>query len=107
MEAYSKDGEVIPSYQAKLNRECVTFGEALRPAGYTTLMSGKWHVTPVENTEDGEPRQEQLAKAARLRSLLGARFHGAGSFYNPVTLTDENTPIQPESNDFYYNDGDC
>ena len=29
-------------------------------------------------------------------------IHGAGSFYDPVTLTDENDPIKPESNDFYY-----
>ena len=34
----------VPSYQGYLNRECVTIAEALRPAGYTTLMSGKWHV---------------------------------------------------------------
>ena len=101
MEAYSKDGEVIPSYQAKLNRECVTFGEALRPAGYTTLMSGKWHVTPVENTEDGEPDKSNWPRQRGFDRFWGT-IHGAGSFYNPVTLTDENTPIQPESNDFYY-----
>ena len=31
-------------YQGYLNDECVTIAEALKPAGYTTLMSGKWHV---------------------------------------------------------------
>jgi arylsulfatase len=34
----------IPSYQGFLNDRCVTLAEALRPAGYTTLMAGKWHV---------------------------------------------------------------
>ena len=34
----------VPSYQGYLNDECVTIAEALRPAGYTTFMSGKWHV---------------------------------------------------------------
>ncbi len=34
----------IPSYQGFLNDRCVTLAEALRPAGYTTLMTGKWHV---------------------------------------------------------------
>ena len=34
----------VPSYQGYLNNECVTIAEALKPAGYTTLMSGKWHV---------------------------------------------------------------
>ncbi len=34
----------IPSYQGYLNDRSVTLAEALRPAGYTTLMTGKWHV---------------------------------------------------------------
>ncbi|HEY8505844.1 MAG TPA: sulfatase-like hydrolase/transferase [Gemmataceae bacterium] len=34
----------VPSYQGYLNDRCVTIAEALRPAGYATLMAGKWHV---------------------------------------------------------------
>ena len=34
----------IPSYRGFLNDRCLTLAEALRPAGYTTLMAGKWHV---------------------------------------------------------------
>ena len=34
----------LPGYQGYLNNRCVTLAEALRPAGYTTLMAGKWHV---------------------------------------------------------------
>ena len=33
-----------PSYQGYLNDRCATMAEVLRPAGYRTLMSGKWHV---------------------------------------------------------------
>ncbi len=33
-----------PAYQGYLNNRCVTIAEALKLAGYTTLMSGKWHV---------------------------------------------------------------
>jgi arylsulfatase len=33
-----------PQYQGFLRDDCVTIAEALRPAGYRTLMSGKWHV---------------------------------------------------------------
>jgi arylsulfatase len=33
-----------PAYQGYLNDRCVTIAEVLRPAGYRTLMSGKWHV---------------------------------------------------------------
>jgi arylsulfatase len=33
-----------PAYQGYLNDRCVTIAEALKTAGYKTLMSGKWHV---------------------------------------------------------------
>lgn len=32
------------TYQGFLNESCVTIAEVLRPAGYRTLMAGKWHL---------------------------------------------------------------
>ncbi|MBE9462797.1 arylsulfatase [Dyadobacter subterraneus] len=34
----------LPAYQGYLNKESLTFAEVLRNSGYSTLMSGKWHV---------------------------------------------------------------
>ncbi|HVM49341.1 MAG TPA: arylsulfatase [Candidatus Acidoferrum sp.] len=34
----------LPGYRGRLNDRCVTLGEALGPAGYFTIMVGKWHV---------------------------------------------------------------
>lgn len=34
----------VPSYQGYLNDRCLTIAEALQPAGYRTLATGKWHV---------------------------------------------------------------
>jgi arylsulfatase len=34
----------LPAYQGYLNNRCATIAEVLAPAGYRTLMSGKWHV---------------------------------------------------------------
>ncbi|MBI4902028.1 MAG: arylsulfatase [Acidobacteria bacterium] len=34
----------LPAYRGFLNDKCVTLAEAIRPAGYTPLMVGKWHV---------------------------------------------------------------
>ncbi|MCU0781586.1 MAG: arylsulfatase [Akkermansiaceae bacterium] len=33
-----------PGYRGRLNDRCATFAEVLKPAGYFTAMSGKWHV---------------------------------------------------------------
>ncbi len=33
-----------PGYRGRLNDECVTIAEVLKPADYFTAMSGKWHV---------------------------------------------------------------
>jgi len=34
----------VPGYAGRLNDSCVTIAEVLRPAGYFTAMTGKWHV---------------------------------------------------------------
>jgi len=34
----------VPGYRGRLNEQCVTIAEVLRPASYFTIMSGKWHV---------------------------------------------------------------
>jgi arylsulfatase len=33
-----------PTYQGYLNKNCISIAEALKGAGYRTLMAGKWHV---------------------------------------------------------------
>ena len=33
-----------PGYSGRLNDQCATFAEELKPAGYFTAMTGKWHV---------------------------------------------------------------
>jgi len=34
----------VPGYIGRLNKNCVTIAEALKPAGYRTFVTGKWHV---------------------------------------------------------------
>ena len=86
----------LSSYRGDLNRQCVTIAEVLKTAGYTTLMSGKWHVTPAQlDSKHNWPRQRGFER------FFGT-IHGAGSFYDPVSLTRENEPIEPAGGDFYY-----
>jgi len=58
-------------YQGYLNRECVTIAEALKPAGYRTYMSGKWH---VGEEPEHWPRQRGFDRYFGLIS-------GASSYY--------------------------
>src|SRR5260221_13473436 len=36
-----------PGYRGEINNHCVTIAEALRPAGYHTMMVCRWHVAHV------------------------------------------------------------
>lgn len=49
-----------PAYQGYINEQCVTIAEALKPAGYITLMSGKWHLG--YNDQDRWPLQRGFDK---------------------------------------------
>ena len=69
MSEYREDGAPIPSYMGNLNKSCVTIAEVLRSAGYSTLMSGKWHVTPAEGTGE-EVDRSNWPLAAGLRQVL-------------------------------------
>jgi arylsulfatase len=76
-----------PGGGGDLNRKCVTIAEALKPAGYRTAMAGKWHVTPVGDAKDNWPVQRGFEK---FFGLIGS----VRSYYDPPTLTRDNTPIQ-------------
>ena len=41
-------GPENPGYRGHLNEHCVTIAEALSPAGYFTIQTGKWHVGDKE-----------------------------------------------------------
>jgi arylsulfatase len=90
-------GSRLPSYTGDLKPNCVTIPQVLKSAGYKTAMSGKWHVTPVTESKHNWPRQRGF-------DHFYGTIHGAGSFYDPVTLTRDNTPIEPEGKDYYYTD---
>lgn len=38
------DDKGVPGYRGRLNDSCATIAEVLKPAGYFTIMTGKWHV---------------------------------------------------------------
>lgn len=89
----------LEGYRGDLNGHCVTIAEALKPAGYSAYMAGKWHVTPhtrPDGPKHNWPRQRGFDR------FFGT-IHGAGSFYDPNSLTLDNTMIPPWDG-FYYTD---
>ncbi|MDF7826854.1 arylsulfatase [Pontiellaceae bacterium B12227] len=89
----------LPGYKGDLNASCMTIAEVLKPAGYSTYMSGKWHVTKhlFPETEDLKynwPRQRGF-------DHFYGTVLGAGSLWDPTTLVRENQHITPENDPEY------
>jgi len=94
------DDRGVDGYRGSISRNCVTIAEVLRPAGYRTYMVGKWHVTPPKNKEHW-PLQRGFDR-------FYGTIHGAGSLFDPNSLTRDNKFISPfadpeyKPESFYY-----
>lgn len=84
----------VPSYQGHLNSRSVTLGEALRPAGYTTLMVGKWHV----GAERGQwPCDRGFDESY---ALLG----GAANYFQPKAFLRNDREVRAGGDGYYVTD---
>jgi arylsulfatase A-like enzyme len=86
----------FPGYRGRLNRESVTIAEVLKPAGYKTLMSGKWHVGTYAGMWPVDRGFERYFGVVR----------GASNFFLPrpdKLLSLDRTPVVPDQ-DFYTTD---
>ena len=84
-------------YQGYLNNNCTTLAEVLRHAGYSTLMTGKWHLS--SDQKDCWPLQRGFEK------YYGC-ISGAINYFKPGGdrgLTEGNESI-PVPDDFYATD---
>ena len=80
-----------PAFRGDLSSNAVTIAEVMKEAGYSTYMSGKWHVTPyvTENpSKHNWPRQRGFDKFFGMIS-------GAGSLYDPRSLALDNEYVAP------------
>lgn len=86
-------------YLGTLNDRCRTAAEVLQPHGYTSHLSGKWHLASQRVTPDhGWPTRRGFD------SFFGT-LTGCGSYFTPGTLTrDESPAADAKSPDFYYTD---
>ncbi len=88
----------VPAYQGYLNKQCVTIAEVLREAGYTTAMTGKWHV--------GE-RPEHWPQRRGFTHFYGLP-QGGGAYFYPFLVNrqvwENDRQVTPDSNTFYSTD---
>jgi arylsulfatase A-like enzyme len=87
----------VPSYQGYLNDNCVTFAEALRPAGYNAFMCGKWHV--------GEDRPHWPTDRG-FQNYFGL-ISGASNYWRlepPRQMALDDKPYTPAPGKFYMTD---
>src|SRR5688572_19864978 len=81
----------LPGYRSDLSRHTPTIAELLRPAGYGTYMTGKWHVT--WNDLPNKPR-ENWPRQRGFDRFYGM-ITGSGSYYDPRMLVRDDTPTSP------------
>ena len=96
----------LPGYTGDLNERCVTIAQVLKGTGYSTYMSGKWHVTKQMGYWTGDTNLTSKHNWPLQRGFdrFWGTIVGAGSFYDPATLTEGNMPTKPEKDLFYYTD---
>ena len=85
-----------PAFRGDLSKNAITIAEALKTAGYSTYMSGKWHVTPYVPKD---PDKSNWPRQRGFDSFFGM-ISGAGSYYDPQSLTQDNEYTSP-GKDFY------
>ncbi len=88
----------LPGYRGFLNRNSVTIAEVLQQAGFTTLMTGKWHL--------GYFGKEKWPLQRGFDRFYGI-IPGACNYFNPVHprgITEGNDTISVDEEDFYTTD---
>ncbi len=99
----------LDAYRGELSKKAVTIAEAVKPAGYRAYMVGKWHVTKA-TTPKGDADKHNWPLQRGFDRFYGT-IHGAGSFFDPNTLTRDNQYISPFADpeyqpeeEYYYTD---
>ncbi|WP_181306042.1 arylsulfatase [Rufibacter sp. XAAS-G3-1] len=87
-----------PSYRGMLSDECVTIAEALKEGGYSTMMTGKWH---LNDRKEHWPVKQGFDRYFGL--LDGANSYFGNRPYRPnqkLTYALDDAPYTP-GKDFY------
>jgi arylsulfatase A-like enzyme len=96
------------AYRGNLSHNSPTIAELLGARGYRTYLSGKWHLT--REIASSERKEQHNWPIQRGFDRFYGTIHGAGSFFDPNSLTRQNKLISPYADSeyvpdsFYYTD---
>lgn len=83
-----------PAYQGNLNNECVTIAEVLKTAGYSTYMTGKWHLTNERKIDgmvtDNWPKQRGFDRYFGI-------IPGGANYFTPMLYSDNKKYKAPDN----------
>lgn len=88
----------VPGYRGELSPQTHTLAEVLKTAGYTTLMTGKWHL--------GMERKEQWPLQRGFDHYYGI-LDGASNYFQPAQprgITLDNDTLKVDDPNFYTTD---
>lgn len=96
------------AYQGHLRNDAGTIAEILRPAGYRTLMAGKWHVAGdfwarlvdtwrVGDVEHPTPRQRGFDRFYGI-------IDGTINYFSPWYILENDHKVEVSPTDFYFTD---
>ncbi|NNJ25545.1 arylsulfatase [Alienimonas chondri] len=80
-----------PGYAGSLRKDRPTLSELVKPVGYRSYLSGKWHVSP----HTGPQGPKDNWPIARGFDRFYGTISGGGDYYDPVSLVRDEQPISP------------
>jgi arylsulfatase len=97
-----------PAYQGHLRNDAATIAEVLRPAGYRTLMAGKWHVGgdfwarlvdtwKVGDVDHPTPRQRGFDRFYGI-------IDGTINYFSPWYIMEDDARVEVSPTDYYFTD---
>lgn len=83
-----------PQYQGSINDQCITIAEALKPAGYNTYMTGKWHLT---NERQIDGRVLDTWPAQRGFDRYFGIIPGGANYFTPTVYSNNHAYKAPDN----------
>ncbi len=87
-----------PGYRGQIDKEYPTIAEIMKEGGYSTYMSGKWHVTTTGAYDAPNGSYPVQRGFDRYYGCL----HGGGSYYKPSPVYNNLDRIANLPDDYYY-----